>query len=224
MRAARAARDEPDHVVFGGPNKHARLRSRESRPLSPGHLSLKPLRLGRVAPTSQPPTANPRRVAKGPATKRSRAVVRTVRGGGVLGSVPHDAAARFPMPYPGVGQGRPPQALPVAGARHRHPEKASSERHRASIKEPRGEAVRDSPGTASKRRKRPRSANVALCGAVTGGISGPPPTLASRAREHAKSPLSKALSGTNGSKVPTTKERYGDGDVGHKKLRCCVVG
>lgn len=201
MRAARAARSTgvdgvlafrrrgepiaPEDVAAAMPRRKARF----SKPLSPDRLASTARTSSRTPATTTTATVTkkPKRVPKGSAAKRSRALRTTldgVSGGGRRGSVSNDVTSRFPMPYPGVERGRPPRALPSTRRtpHHRAKFKSPPEEHvvRAghhSDREPLRMPI-GSPGVARKHRKRPRSAVLAPSGAEFGRPTAPPPTVA----------------------------------------------
>lgn len=168
-----------------------RRKARFSKPLSLDRLASTARTSSRTPATTTTTTATvtkkPKRVTKGSAAKRSRALRTTldgVSGGGRRGSVSNDVTSRFPMPYPGVERGRKPRAVPAARRtpHHRAKFKSPPEEHvvRAGHHPDRGllRMPIGSPGVARKHRKRPRSAVLASSGTEFGRPVAPPPTVA----------------------------------------------
>lgn len=166
MRAARAARSRAAVDVAIGA---AAGINHWSRPLvSPDRRLSKP--------TSK--RAILRRVSKGSATKRSKSALRT-RAGIHESLLQRDTASRFPMPYPGVDRGRPPRAavlsspIIVSTTQHKklHYAVKGSELDAAASRDPLRRVMVGSSNVRTKtgkRRKRPRSASIALSRVVAG--------------------------------------------------------
>lgn len=201
MRAARAARSSSigvDGLVAfrgGAPSEdvvvmpRGKVATRVSRRLSPDRLASTTAISSRAPLAAAAMTNKPKRVPKGAAAKRSRAL-RTALDGRVGGGrrgpslSNDDATSRFPMPYPGVEErGRPPRAVPATRSRASH--------HRAKLKSPEGKVrvghiadreplrmpVGSPAGVARKHRKRPRSAVLAPSRTEFGRPAAPPPTV-----------------------------------------------
>lgn len=217
MRAARAARGGADDAAFRAA-RNIRPPKRGSRPASPDRRLSRPFPVSRTT-TLRAPTAKITRVSKASATKLSRATVRNYG----RGPLPHDAASRFPMPYPGMGPGRPARASsPVARTRHQQPANESRERVEAERPGAWKELVGNRLGTASKRRKRPRSANVTRVEIVSHRPMAPPPALSDRAKEYDQSRQSTAKESGKWPGAPTAAD--GRRVDGRKKLKArCVV-
>ena len=249
MRAARAARSiGVDGLAFRGgkppPENVATIPRRTvgvSRPPSPDRpastiSSREPATTTRRTATT---IKKPKRVPKDSAAKRSRALKMTldgVAGGGRRVSVSDDVTSRFPMPYPGVERGRPPQAVPAARRTPHHHAKSKSppEEHvvradhhadREPLRMPVGSSV-----VTRKHRKRPRSAVLAPSRAEFGRPTAPLPTVAgllnSRKEKRVQFSSSK-MKHTANNNIATlsgaTSIPHGGRVVGgSKKMRCVV--
>lgn len=215
---------------------------RVSRPLPPdcvaSTMNTTFSRATATTTTTAAMTKKPKRIPRGPAAKRSRALRTTldgVSGGGRRGPVSNDVTSRFPMPYPGVGRGRPARDVPAAKRtpHQRAKLKSQSDEHvvRAghhSDREPLGMPV-GSSGVARKRRKRPRSAVLAPSRAEFGRPAAPPPTVtgllnAKRERGGQFSSSRMKRTANNNAELPgATSLPHGGRIVGGGKKTRCVV-
>lgn len=217
-----------------------RRKIRVSRPLSPDCVASTINTSYSRAPATTATAAiikKPKRIPRGPAAKRSRALRTTldgVSGGGRRGPVSNDVTSRFPMPYPGVERGRPTRDVPAAKrtphqrAKLKSPsdENVVTAGHPAN-REPLGMPV-GSPGVARKRRKRPRSAVLAPSRAEFGRPAAPPPTVTGllnaekeRGGQFSSSRMKRAAN--NNAQLPGALP-YGGRIVGGGKKTRCVVG
>lgn len=155
MRAARAARGDFYDTAVSRTGADA-PRIVRSKGTSPAPFPEEPGTMSRT-----PASSRTKPFRKNLHAKRSRTVARATRSGekGGRKSLPHDAAYPFPMPYPGVDRGRP--RAPTTSARGVHcPERRPVEEIQAVPPRPGRSTLEKRPGTAVKRRKRPRSAVV----------------------------------------------------------------
>lgn len=220
MRAARAARQEVDCAPFEGrrgrsKSRGSRLSPPNSRPPSPTRPSSRLMSPHYRSSRSRAPVAKIKRVPKSSAIKRPRPGDKSALRCEGRRRLVHDATSRFPMPYPGIQQGRPTRvSSPTSNTRRHGHEKKRPTRDQLTQSGSR-KVLFESRPTDRNRHTRPRSANVRQSRAISGRVM--IPALSSRAKWQSQ-PRSSIIQGH-----PTRSRVYGkeDGDqnIAHKKLK-----